>query len=102
MGIFFRTYTGVPFRTGVGGDLAEESAFMAPMVAFGGESVRLYFRKRRNNVSKDPGYGRGVPFWAFSFSGQGSLVRVTPLFLCDFTYSSCFTLTKSIRNAKVI
>ena len=50
----------------------------------------------------DPGYGRGVPFWAFYFSGQGSLARVTPLFLCDFTYSSCFTLAKLFRNAKVI
>ena len=50
----------------------------------------------------DPGYGRGVPFCAFYFSGQGSLARVTPLFLCDFTYSSCFSLAKLIRNAKVI
>ena len=25
----------------------------------------------------DPGYGRGVPFWASYFSGQGSLARVT-------------------------
>ena len=50
----------------------------------------------------DPGYGRGVLFCAFYFSGQGSLARVTPLFLCDLTYSSCFTLTKLIRNAKVI
>ena len=53
-------------------------------------------------ISADPGYGRGVPFWAFYFSGQGSLARVTPLFLCDSTYSSCFTLAKLIRNAKVI
>ena len=50
----------------------------------------------------DPGYGRGVPFWAFYFQWQGSLARVTPLFLCDLTYSSSFTSTKSIRNANVI
>ena len=47
---------------------------------------------RKKSWRPDPGYGRGVPFWAFFFSGQGSLARVTPLFLCGFTYSSCFTL----------
>ena len=36
--------------------------------------------------ASDPGYGRGVPFWAVNFSGLGSLARVTPLILCDLTF----------------
>ena len=50
----------------------------------------------------DPGYGRGIPFWALNYSGLGSLARVTPLILCDLTFSLCLILTKSIRDAKVV
>ena len=28
-----------------------------------------YFMQPRMDIIKDPGYGRGVPFWAFYFSG---------------------------------
>ena len=46
--------------------------------------------RQREEHTADPGYGRGVPFGAVNLSGLGSLARVTPLILCDLTFSLLF------------
>ena len=59
-------------------------------------------RRRKGTVKYITNRTQATVGGSFYFSGQGSLARVTPLFLCDFTHSSCFTLAKLIRNEKVI
>ena len=59
-------------------------------------SLRIYVAETQATVG-------GSPFVPFISVARGSLARATPLFVCNLTFSSCCTLTKSIRNdAKVI
>ena len=54
-------------------------------------------------TTSDPGYNRGVMlFWAFEFSSEGSLARITPLFLCDLTFFSVFYIHETNPKCKGI